>query len=121
TGGIDAHLVRAGVEQRADIIDACDATADRQRDENLIGNRLYHAVQQSTRLDAGLDVQERDLVRSLLVIPARHFHRIAGVFQIDEIDALDDAALRDVEAGNDSLRESHSRGQTPFSCRLGSL
>ena len=116
---VDAHLVRAGIEQRANIIDSGDTATDGQRDEHLISNGLDHAVQQSARLNAGLDIQERDLVRTLLVVAAGHFDRIARVLQIDEIDSLDDAALRDVEAGNDSFRESHNRGQTPFSHSRG--
>ncbi len=54
-------------------------------------------------LDAGANVQEREFVGALLVVAPRDLDRIAGVAQIDEVDALDDAAVRDVEAGNDAF------------------
>ena len=36
------------------------------------------------------------------VIGDRRLDRIAGVAQVDEVDALDDAAVLDVETGNDA-------------------
>ena len=48
------------------------------------------------------DVEEAELVGAGRVIGDGRFHRIAGVAQIDEIDALDHAAVFDVEAGNDA-------------------
>ena len=38
------------------------------------------------------DVEERELVRALLVVAARDFDRIAGIAQTDEVHALDHAA-----------------------------
>ena len=42
------------------------------------------------------------------VVALRHLDRIAGVAQADEVDALDDAAVLDVEAGDDALGQ-HGR------------
>ncbi len=84
-----------------------NASSDRQRYEHLVGDRPDHVVEKAARLDAGADIQERDLVGALTVVATRDLDRIAGIAQIDEIDALDDAALGDVEAGNDALGETH--------------
>ena len=46
--------------------------------------------------------RKRQFVGAGLVVGDRRFDRIAGVAQIDEIDALDDTAVLDVEAGNDA-------------------
>ena len=46
--------------------------------------------------------RKRQFVGAGLVIGDRRRDRIAGIAQIDEIDALDDAAVFDVEAGNDA-------------------
>ena len=46
--------------------------------------------------------RKREFVGAGGVIGDGRFDRIAGVAQIDEIDALDDAAVLDVEAGNDA-------------------
>ena len=51
---------------------------------------------------AGGDVEEGELVGAGRVVSDRGLHRIAGVAQVDEIDALDHAAVLHVEAGNDA-------------------
>ena len=48
------------------------------------------------------DVEEGELVGAGFVIGDRRLDRIAGIAQIDEIDAFDDAAVLDVEARNDA-------------------
>ena len=59
-------------------------------------------------LMAGGDVEEAQLVRPGGVIGARLLDRIAGVAQIDEVDALDHAAVGDVEAGDDADADGHA-------------
>jgi len=54
------------------------------------------------------DVEEAEFVGARGVIGDRGFHRVAGVAQIDEIDALDHPAVLDVEAWDDADLE-----QTP--------
>ena len=46
--------------------------------------------------------RKAELVGAGGVIGDRRFDGIAGVAQIDEVDALDDAAVLDVEAGDDA-------------------
>src|SRR5207237_5312882 len=58
--GIDAHLIGAGVEQRADVVDPRYATTNGERDEHLVRNRFDHAVEEAPGLDACLDVEERE-------------------------------------------------------------
>ena len=58
------------------------------------------------------DVEEDDLVGAGLVVDRRHLDRVAGVAQVHEVDALDDAALVDVEAGYDALHQ-HRRSRLP--------
>ena len=59
-------------------------------------------------LVAGGDVEKAELVGAGRVIGGGRLDRIAGVAQIDEVDALDDAAVLDVEAGNDADLEHDS-------------
>jgi len=42
------------------------------------------------------------------VVGARMLDRVAGVLQVHELDALDHAAVLDVEAGDDALGEAHA-------------
>ena len=59
-------------------------------------------------LVAGGDVEEAELVGAGRVIGARRLDRIAGVGEVDEADALDDAAVLHVEAGDDADLEHHA-------------
>src|SRR3546814_19349418 len=58
---------------------------------------------------AGADVEEAKLVGACGVIGARGLDRIARVAEVDEIDPLDDAAVGDVEAGNDADADGHGK------------
>jgi hypothetical protein len=58
---------------------------------------------------AGGDVEEAELVRARRIIGARLLDRIAGILQIDEIDALDHPAIGDIETGNDADADGHPR------------
>ena len=87
-GGIDRHLVGAGQQQLADVLDRAHAAADGQRHEALLGGAADHVEQSVAIVGRGGDVEEGQLVGALLVIDAGLLHRIAGIDQIDEIDAL---------------------------------
>ena len=68
------------------------------------------------------DVEEGQLVGALLVVAGGDLDRIAGVAQLDEVDALDDAAGGDVEAGDDSFGEQcRPRGVQGRAFRRGEL
>src|SRR5438105_8971675 len=105
--GIDAYLVGTGVEQRTHIIDGAHAAAHRQGYEHLIGHGIDHVVEEPALFHTRRDIEKTQLVRALLVVAARHFHRVAGVAQVHEIDALDDATLCDIETGDDTLGQWH--------------
>ena len=77
-------------------MNTCAATA------SMIGRIMSRAVA------GGGDVEEGELVGALLVVARGDLHRIAGIAQLDEVDALDDAAGGHVEAGNDAFREHGS-------------
>src|SRR5690606_21821440 len=106
-GGIDRDLVGTGVEQVADVLHVAHATANGQRNEYLAGHALDGVQRGVTVIDAGGDVEEGNLVGTLLVVAARDFHRVAGVADVLELDALDHAAVVHVEAGDDAFCQSH--------------
>ena len=99
---IDRDLVGAGFEQSAHVVDAAHAAADGQRHEAALGRAGDHVEDRAALLVAGGDVEEAELVGARLVVSGGGLDRIAGVAQIDEVDALDDAAVFDVEAGYDA-------------------
>src|SRR6185369_5118205 len=87
-------------EQLADVVDRAHAAADRQRHETGLRRALHDVVDGVAVLVARRDVEEGELVGPGRVIGYGRFHRIAGVAQVDEIDAFDDAAIFNVQAGN---------------------
>src|SRR5690606_8818555 len=53
------------------------------------------------------DVEERQLVGTLRVVPRGELDRVARVAQVLEVHALDDASGVDVEAGDHADRHGH--------------
>ena len=107
---IDADFVRARVEQPAHVFDLAHAAADRERNENLCGDRFDDMQDEVAIVAARGDVQKGDLVSALPVVARRNFYRVPGIAQADKIDALDHAAGVDVETGNDALGEHAESG-----------
>ena len=102
-GGVEADLVGAGIEQAAHVLDGAHAAADRQRNEDLRGDRFDDVQDQVAPVAGCGDVEEGEFVGALLVVARGDLDRIAGVAQLDEVDALDHAAAGDVETGNDAF------------------
>ena len=61
---------------------------------------------------AGGDVEEAELVGTRRIIGLRLFDRVARIAQIDEVHALDDAPVADVETGYDTDADGHARVAT---------
>src|SRR5690606_19158542 len=106
-GGVDRDLVGTGVEQVADVLHVAHATADGQRNEHLAGHALDGVQCGVAVIDAGGDVEEGDLVGTLLVVASGDLHRVTGIADVLELDALDHAAVVHVEAGNDAFGKGH--------------
>ena len=99
-GAIDRDLVRAGLQQRPDIVDRAHAAAHRQRHEAGFRRAPDHIQHDAAIFMRRRDVEKAELVSAGGVIGDRRFHGVAGVAQIDEVDALDHPAVLDVEAGD---------------------
>ena len=115
--GVDRHLVGAGLEQLAHIVELAHASADGERHEAALGGAFNHVEDGIAVLVACGDVEEAELVGAGLVIGRRGFDGVAGVAQIDEVDAFDDAAILNIEAGNDTDLE-HERDLRVLAARV---
>ncbi len=105
--GIDADLVRPGIEKVADMADMTHATAHCQRDEDLAGHALHRFIGGIPALVTGGDVQKGDLVGAGLVVAPGDLDRVPGIADLDEVHPLHHAALVHVQAGNDAVCEAH--------------
>ena len=116
-GGHDRHLVRARQQELADVLGGAHAPADRQRHETGLGRAANDIENDAAIFVAGGDVEKAQFVRARLVIGDGAFHGIARIAQIDEVHALDDASVLDVEAGDDpalkQARPPWRRGSAP--------
>ena len=104
---VDADLVRPGPQQPVHVVDGAHSPAHGQRDEHLLGRAAHHVVGRLAVAAAGRHVEEGQLVRALVAVRLRQLHRVAGVAQVLELHALDDAAGVDVETGDDAGGETH--------------
>src|SRR5262249_13723790 len=98
---IDRHLVGARAEQRANVIDRAHAAADRQRHKTSLRGALHDVENNAAAFVTPRDIEKTKLVCTRGVIRYGGFDRIAGVPQIDEVDAFDDAAVLHIEAWDD--------------------
>ena len=95
-------------QQPGDVVGGAHSAADGQRDEDLLGGAPHHVVRGRAVVDGRGDVEEGELVGALLVVPRGELDRVARVAQVQEVDALDDAAGGDVQARDDAARRASS-------------
>jgi len=115
----EASRTNSGVSTAAVLIDALSAPAFKSRrmsstvrmpPPTVTGMKQRSAVRATTSRMMGRsscgrrDVEEAELVGALGVVAGRHLDRVAGVGQVQELDALHYAARLHVEAGDDSAR-----------------
>ena len=100
-GAVERDLVGAGVERRLGVLLGPDAAADGERNEELGRDAADGLGERAAVLDRRGDVEDHQLVDPFDVVASRQRRRIAGRREILELHALDDAAVADVEAGDD--------------------
>ena len=108
-GGVDGHLVGAGEQERADVLDAAHAAADGERHEARLGRAPHDVEKDAAPLVARGDVEEGELVGAGRVVGLGGLDRVAGIAQVDEANAFDDPPVLDVEAGDETGLE-HQAG-----------
>src|SRR5882724_12158476 len=99
-GRIDRDLVGAGAKQHLDIVDRAHPAADRQRHEARLRRTPDDVEYGAAIFMRGGNVEKTKLVGAGRVVGDRRLDGIAGVAQIDEVDALDHAAVLDIETGD---------------------
>src|SRR2546425_4966168 len=105
---VERDLVGPGPEKRADVLDAPDAPAHRERHVDPFGRPGHDVEHDLPVLVGGRDVEEDQFVGALGVVGLGGRHGITGVAQIDEAHALHDTAVLDVETRDDALGQ-HAR------------
>ena len=81
------------------------AATDRQRDERAARGPLDDVEERAAPFRRRGDVEEHELVGAFAGVALGELRRIALVDEVDEADALDDATVGDVEAGDDAAAQ----------------
>ena len=100
---VDRNLVRPRAQERADVVQAPNPAADRQRHETNLGSAPYDVEQDRPAFVTGGDVQENQFIGTLQIITRRHGDGVARVLEVEEVRPLDHTAMIDVEARDDPL------------------
>ena len=98
-----------------------DAAADGERDEHLLGRAVDDVDHRVAAVARRRDVEEHQLVGALGVVAGGQLDRVAGVAQVDEVGALDDPAVGDVEARDRRGRRSRAAPPTASATREAAL
>jgi hypothetical protein len=116
--GVDRHLVGARAEQSVHVRDRRHSPADGEGDEDLLGRAGDDLHRRRPALVGGRDVEEGQLVGALGVVDPGQLHRVTGVTQLLEVDALDHPTRVHVEAGDHPHGEGHPRVSSSASSRV---
>ena len=106
--GVDRDFVRARGQHPPHVFDGADAAADRERDEDRVGDPPRHVVDQVAAVARRRDVEEDQLVGAFAVVAAGLLDRVAGIDEVNEADAFDDPPTVYVEAWDDAFRQHGS-------------
>jgi hypothetical protein len=109
-GGVESDLVGAGIEESSSIGERANTSADGEGYEEFTGGATDGIEQDRPGFAGGGDVKQDNFVGSGLGMTMRKFGRIAGIDQVDELNALYDATVSYVEAGDDALGQ-HATSQ----------
>ena len=104
---VEADLVRARVEQGGGIVVRRHPTADGERHVERGGGTADEVEHRGASVPRGRDVEDDDLVGAVGRVPGGELDRIARVAEIHEARSLHDAAVSNVEAGEQAFRERH--------------
>ena len=108
-----AHLVGPRREQRLGVLVRPHAAADRERDRQPLRDAPNELDERPRAFERRRDVEEDELVGARVGVAAAELDRIADVTQAAEVHALDDAAARDVEAGDQARERDRASSSTP--------
>src|ERR1035438_5857032 len=106
-GGVHGHAVGSGAEKRVRVLHRPHASSHGKRNRKHFGHARGEVHESPALLVRGRDVEERQLVSPLGLVAYGSLDRIARVAEAFEGDAFDDAAVRHVEARDDTHRDRH--------------
>jgi hypothetical protein len=102
SGGVDADFIGAGIKNLFCIVGTPNASSHCEGHKKLAGRAANRVEQRGTSLVRGGDVEQDNLVGTFTGVARRKFSRVARINDVDKLNAFDNAAGVDIEAGNDA-------------------
>ena len=102
---VDTHLVGAGFQEVPDIFQVANPPSHRQGNKDRLGGSLDHIEDDLPLVGGSCDIQEGDFVGALFVVGGSNLNRIAGVNEVDELNALDHTSLGHIKTRDDPSGE----------------
>lgn len=82
--------------------------ADSERHKAFARSALHHVAHYGAVVAGSRDVEKHELVRALALIGFRLLDGVAGIYEIDEVNAFDNAPVAHVEARDYSYAQHFS-------------
>ena len=101
--GIHGNLIRPALQHPVKVIRCVDTAANGQRNKNRPRRFRQDVGEQRPAFGGCGDIIKHQLVRSVVAVVLRQFHRRCHISQFLEINPFDDPSVLHVQAGNDSL------------------
>jgi len=102
-GGINRHLVGTGSEETLDVGKLVYAATYREGDGDLGSNAADEVGESATAFVGSGDVEIDKLVSTHEAVLLAKFDRVAGIAEVDELNAFDGGTVLDVETGDDAF------------------
>ncbi len=103
--GIDADFFSPSLDQPRRVFERPDSPTHCEGHEDFFGHSADHVKHDVPALVAGADIEKDQLIRALGLITSGHFHRIARVAEVEEVDSFHHASTVHVQTGDDPLGE----------------
>ncbi len=117
-GGIDADLIRPGVEHATNIAQLADTATHRQRNKDLTRDCFDHMYHGLAFIRTGGNIEKNQLIGTLLVITTRDFNGVTSIKDIDKLHPFNHAAVIDIETGDNAFSETHTRSERQLNSDL---
>lgn len=105
-----SDLVGSNTKKFPGVFDRANASADGERYEQFFRGPSGHVDGGVSSIRRRGDVEEDDLVGSLTVVAGGEFYRVAGITDVDKVDAFDHPAVVYIEARDDPHRLHRETG-----------
>src|SRR5213593_1777292 len=102
---VQGYLVGATAQYFLNVVDIAQAASYRKRDIDAVGNASDHLCNDIPAVRRGGNVEKYQFIRAFFRITQTAFNGIARIAEVHKMNALDDAPIFDIKAGNNPLSE----------------